>query len=131
MQDVNKQAFIISAELNTLSAEENKDRTDKLARLLHALKLPFKRAEGMYKGTKENSFYIVAEHTYNNVIRNLANEYEQESYLRIYYDGHAELVYTNGVNKGEVTSIGKFTKVSSTANLDAYTIIGENVFTCL
>jgi len=131
MNNVNKQAFIISAELSTLSKAENKDRTASLIKLLHSLRLPFKIADGMYEGVAEQSLYIVAENTYNSVIKNIANEYEQHSYMRIYSDGHAELVYVNAANKGEVQSIGVFTKVFSKDNLKAYTIIAGVIYTCL
>jgi len=105
MFNVTKQAFVLSAELSTLSVRENFHRTEELIQLLNKHKLPFKLVEGNYEGSTEVSLYIVAENTYNSVIKLLADTFDQECYLRVHSDGHAELVFKDG----SIKSVGKWT----------------------
>lgn len=106
MFNVTKQAFVLSAERSELSAIENFHRTEELIQLLNKHKLPFNMVEGNYEGSVENSVYIVAENTYNNVIKMLADTFQQECYLRVYSDNHAELVFKDG----SIKPVGQWTK---------------------
>lgn len=81
---------------------------------------------GRYNGIDERSIMLYGTNLTEPVIEELAKRNFQESYLVVYHDGVAELVYSNGNRK----IMGDFIPVSETEakSRDAYSKIGNQWF---
>ena len=122
------QIVILSAELSENTKDQNEHLTAKLACALGDMNMPFKSVQGMYKGHKENSFLvIVRDFKEISLMNNLAWAYHQESILYCDQDRNAFLVYCDGT---PADALGVFQKVDSVEGLDAYTIDGDEYWTC-
>lgn len=124
-----QQVVILSAELSTLSPEGNERRNSLLNDMITELKLPFKQALGVYKGTSEKSFVVVVnEQADIEVLSNFAfKSFGQESILHQDANQLARLIYSDG--KTEI--LGKLVQVSRDLipSLDNYTIMDDKVYT--
>jgi hypothetical protein len=101
--------IIFSVESMGLTDQVNSDRTRRLIAELDARGVPYSQATGSYKGIIENAFVVSAEHM--TLIQTLCQIFAQESYLKYYSDGHAELVY---VVDGQIQPLGKMNAYPST-----------------
>lgn len=81
---------------------------------------------GRYNGIDEKSIMLYGTNLTEPMIEELAKRNFQESYLVVYHDGVAELVYSNGNRK----IMGEFLPVSETEakSRDAYSKIGNQWF---
>jgi len=109
MHNVNNNPFVlISAELSSLSQEENKQRTEELLARLQRADMAFKKVQGKYQGTTETSYLVVAmtasDRTFLEI---LGKEYGQECILYVDRDRLATLIYSD-----KVTPIGSFKLIS-------------------
>lgn len=86
--------LIVSSFTNTSTYAQNLEDFETLKVWLNSLSIPFKELIGRYKGTDEHSLLISSEH--RRVVDAIVRDYNQESYLELYHDGFAELVYRNG-----------------------------------
>lgn len=123
--------IIISAELETLETLENAQRTIGLRRNLGTrlgngqLDL-VASCRGAYKGTPEKSFAFTAPYcTALHVGRELAEFFNQESFLSITADGRGELHHTAGEDgqPGDQEHIGTYTVIHDRIAHDAWTEI--------
>jgi hypothetical protein len=126
-----EQVVILSAELSKLSSAENDRRTVLLNDMIAELKLPFKSAKGVYKGSAENSFVvIVREQADIDTLTGFAfKAFGQESVLHQDSNQLARLIYADG--KTEI--LGKLVQVSKelTASLDNYTVMEGKFYTTM
>ena len=124
-----EQVVILSGELSNLSSTENDRRTTLLNDMIAELRLPFKKATGVYKGSKENSFVvIVREQADIDTVTGFAfKSFGQESVLHQDSNQLARLIYANG--KTEV--VGKLEQVSKelAETLDNYTVMEGKFYT--
>jgi len=122
-----KEFIILSAELSTLSARNNHQRTELLDSMLQELELPYKQIQGCYKGSTEESFMVIFKNEEEfEAIKDFAfKSFDQESILVRDYKGEASLLYQNG--KTEV--LGKFKQVNDVSNLYAYSVVNGEYWT--
>ena len=88
---------IISAERSNLDWAQNFDRTQRLAKTLEVLGLPYKRVSGCYNGATDASFVVELNWaTQASLIMHVAGLLEQE--LVLYVDSYrgASLEFTGG-----------------------------------
>ena len=97
---------IISAELATLSARENMERTSEMYDLLKQGGFTFAEALGMYKGAKESSFIVHTEE-YGKMLE-LALDFEQEAVLIVDRDREA---FLKAPNDSMIKPVGRLTAV--------------------
>lgn len=121
--NISSQVVILSAELSSLSSKENVRRSELLNDMLTELKMPFKPAEGVYKGMKETSFVvIVGDNSELETIKNFAfKSFNQESVLHQDVNQEAFLMFQDG----NVERLGRLEQVSKqeVETLDAYTVM--------
>jgi hypothetical protein len=126
-----EQVVILSAELSKLSSVENDRRTVLLNDMIAELKLPFKSAKGVYKGSAENSFVvIVREQADIDTLTGFAfKAFGQESVLHQDSNQLARLIYADG----KMETLGKLVQVSKelTASLDNYTVMEGKFYTTM
>jgi hypothetical protein len=126
-----EQVVILSAELSKLSSAENDRRTVLLNDMIAELKLPFKSAKGVYKGSAENSFVvIVREQADIDTLTGFAfKAFGQESVLHQDSNQLARLIYADG----KMETLGKLVQVSKelTASLDNYTVMEGKFYTTM
>jgi len=124
-----EQVVILSAELSKLSSVENDRRTVLLNDMIAELRLPFKSAKGVYKGSAENSFVvIVREQVDIDTLTGFAfKAFGQESVLHQDSNQLARLIYSDG--KTEI--LGKLVQVPKelAETLDNYTIMEGKFYT--
>ena len=124
-----QQVVILSGELSSLSSAENSRRTTLLNDMIAELRLPFKRAEGVYKGSKENSFVVVVNDQADiDAVTGFAfKAFGQESVLHQDSNQLARLIYSDG----KMETLGKLTQVSKelAETLDNYTIMEGKFYT--
>ena len=124
-----QQVVILSAELSKLSSVENDRRTVLLNDMIAELKLSFKPAKGVYKGSSESSFVVIVNDQAD--IDTLANfafiSFGQESVLHQDSNQLARLIYADG----NTEILGKLVQVSKelTASLDNYTVKEDKFYT--
>lgn len=122
---LNRMHVVLSAELSTLTAEQNEDRTEELLQYLESLGMEFDRAEGCYKGVKEASF-VVQLSTFQEVpmLMETAQGYGQESILLVDARDKGYIIPLDGA---ELVPIGKMQTSSfepTSEYVDAYTKLG-------
>lgn len=124
-----QQVVILSGELSSLSSTENTRRTTLLNDMIAELKLPFKKATGVYKGSKENSFVVIVNDQADiNTLANFAfKSFGQESILHQDSNQLARLVYSDG----KMETLGKLVQVSKelAETLDNYTLMEDKFYT--
>jgi hypothetical protein len=124
-----EQVVILSAELSKLSSVENDRRTVLLNDMITELRLPFKSAKGVYKGSAENSFVvIVREQADIDTLTGFAfKAFGQESVLHQDANQLAQLIYANG----KTETLGKLVQVPKelAETLDNYTIMEGKFYT--
>ena len=125
---------ILSAELANKSTYWNKVNTDTMRMKLSMGRLgkSFQviEAQGVYKGTKENSFIVKVENKYDVMwLTNLAKQFNQESILYIDARNQASLYYIESKTREK---LGIFHKVPKSVadNLDAYTMTESGYYAC-
>jgi hypothetical protein len=99
--------------------------------MIAELKLPFKSAKGVYKGSAENSFVvIVREQADIDTLTGFAfKAFGQESVLHQDSNQLARLIYADG----KMETLGKLVQVSKelTASLDNYTVMEGKFYTTM
>lgn len=124
-----QQVVILSAELNRQDSFTNDRRTTLLNDMIAELRLPFKKAVGVYKGSKENSFVVVVNEQAD--IDTLANfafkSFGQKSILHQDSNQLARLIYADG----KAETLGKLVQVSKelAETLDNYTVMDGKFYT--
>ena len=89
--------MILSAELSTLTAEENKVRTARLKEYLdQQLLLKYKQTIGGYSGNMEISFILEWD---NEIADYVLNQYQQECVMKITGKDLACFLYYNSIKK--------------------------------
>lgn len=122
MKTLNVPQLIVSSFENTQTLEQNLAEFESLKGWLKVLDVPFKELVGRYKGVDERSVLISSEH--RQLVDAIVRDWNQESYLELYYDGFAELVFNNGSRE----RIGYIKPVSAdeASKLDAFTLDVES-----
>ena len=126
-----QQVVIMSAELSSLTAGENSRRTELLNDMITELRLPFKPAKGVYKGTSESSFVVVVNDQAD--IGTLAGfafkSFGQESILHQDSNQLARLIFSDG----KMETLGKLVQVPKelTKTLENYTIMEDKFYTTM
>lgn len=126
-----QQVVILSAELSGLPSISNDRRTTLLNDMIAELKLSFKPAKGVYKGSSENSFVVIVNDQAD--IDTLANfafiSFGQESVLHQDSNQLARLVYADG----RMETLGRLAQVSKelAESLDNYTVMEDKFYTTL
>lgn len=119
--------YIISAELSSLKASENKARTLILVREMLELGLDFVAVKGVYKGVAERSFVVFEHGMPTGWILDTMRKFGQESILAIESDNKATLVYADG----SAECLGKFQRYEGALDgLDAYAKVADQVWVC-
>ena len=99
MRALQPRFYIISAERYSETEGVNFDRTGNLERTIIAFGLDYKRVTGVYEGNREASFLILDKGTFKfwdgcdtfDVVKGLAEAYDQDSFLERHPDGAAEI----------------------------------------
>ena len=112
---------VLSAELSTLTAEENANLTDALQLRLQVSGFQFGPVEGCYKGTREAAFAVITP-TYLDrmTVDSLARKYQQESVLHVDSDRTAQLFFLDTGTHGDAQRWAQVTEDHATAR-DAWT----------
>lgn len=118
--------IILSAELSTLNSDENHTRTVRLQGMIEDLGVKHYAANGMYKGTKEVSFFCIPNNSEEmETLRDFAlNNFNQESVL---IQDSAGICYLEYVDNS-IDRLGQMIEVDSIENLDAYTEINGKYY---
>lgn len=126
MHNVTERVYIFSVFNSTRSAKENEETHKETMRELKARHYTPTEVKGRYNGIDETSIMLYGTNLTEPTIEELAKKNFQESYLIVYHDGVAELVYSNGNRK----IMGDFVSVSETEakSRDAYSKIGNQWF---
>lgn len=118
--NIQPQTFIISAEREELTKEQNLFRTEQLKQMLIKNKIQYTVAQGCYKGQTEIAFVCIAYYQEQaETIKLLAfTHFKQESVLYIDSNGEASLDYATGYTQ----MLGGFRQVTESQALasDAY-----------
>jgi hypothetical protein len=126
-----EQVVILSAELSKLSSVENDRRTVLLNDMITELRLPFKPAKGVYKGSSENSFVVVVKDQADiDALTGFAFKgFGQESVLHQDSNQLARLIYADG----KMETLGKLVQVPKelTETLDNYTVMENKFYTTI
>lgn len=123
--NVKKRIAIISAELSTLTPNENSLRTSSLENALKTKGYIYNEALGSYKGSLEKSFIIDASEDIIKDLMGLARFFKQESILVVDELQNAVLMYSNGKNE----SIGQMNQINSAKGLESWTLVNGLFYT--
>lgn len=105
-QAVFREFFILSATLESLSFEENHNRTRELFNNFLKLGVNFASCKGVYNGKNETSFMIFD--TELEKVSELARAFGQESFIHRTIDGHGSLCFEDRKEDlGEVLILDK------------------------
>ena len=119
--NITQQVIILSGELSTVN--DNTRRTALLNDMIAELRLPFKRANGVYKGQSENSFVVIVnDQTDIDTLANFAfKSFGQESILHQDANQEARLIFANGTTQ----RLGRLEQVSKelAESLENYTVM--------
>ena len=126
MHNVTERVYIFSVFNSQRSEAANVAEHLETIRSLKAKHYTPTEVEGRYNGIDEKSIMLYGTNLTEPVIDELAKRNFQESYLIVYHDGVAELVYSNGNRK----ILGEFVqaKESDAKSKDAYSKIGSQYF---
>lgn len=124
-----QQVIILSAELSKLSSTENERRTVLLNDMITELRLPFKPAKGVYKGSEETSFVVIVRDQGDiDTITGFAfKSFGQESVLHQDSNQRARLIFADG----KTQELGKLVQVDDVKNLDNYTMMEGKFYTTI
>lgn len=119
-------AFILSAHNSGRTADDNHGRTQALQRDLEAFKLDWAPVLGCFDGEREASFLIVdrslpATDTVFYIVRTLAHDYDQRTYLERHTDRTVTLHYTTGASMPLGTFLPDTPKAGEDYTLDPRT----------
>ena len=120
-------AIIFSAELSELDQASNNRRTFLLHEIIDTITSKYNTIEGVYKGTKEQSFIVTGNLKTINLIKSIAFErFNQESVLLQDTNGRAYLEFQDGSTQ----ELGRLKEVSKKVaeNSEAYTVIDNKFF---
>jgi len=126
MHNVTERVYIFSVFNSQRNAAANAVEHSETIGSLKAKHYAPTEVEGRYNGIEEKSIMLYGTNLTEPMIDELAKRNFQESYLVIYHDGVAELVYSNGNRK----ILGDFVSVSEekAKSKDAYSKIGNQWF---
>jgi hypothetical protein len=126
MHNVTERVYIFSVFNSKRTAKENEETHKDTIRELKAKHYAPTEVVGKYNGAEETSILLYGTNLTESVIEELSKKNFQESYLIVYHDGVAELVYSNGSRK----ILGDFISVSESEarSKDAYSKIGNQWF---
>lgn len=126
MHNVTERVYIFSVFNSQRNAAANGAEHLETIRSLKAKHYTPTEVEGRYNGIDEKSIMLYGTNLTEPMIDELAKRNFQESYLVVYHDGVAELVYSNGNRK----ILGDFVSVSEekAKSKDAYSKIGNQWF---
>ena len=126
MHNVTERVYIFSVFNSQRNAEGNlAEHKETIANLKSKYYTPTE-VNGKYNGVEEKSIMLYGTNLTEPMIEELAKKNFQESYLVVYHDGVAELVYSNGNRKimGDFVSVSE----SDATSRDAYSKIGSQYF---
>lgn len=121
-----KNLILLSAELSTLSATENAERSLWLATQLHNSGLTYERCEGCYCGAMETSYALPWDKRHADAALCLGNLFEQESLLFVDEHGRATLGY---LREPKIVPLGRLRKLERTTSVSNYTIYRGTFYT--
>ena len=126
---LNRMYVVLSAELSTLTAEQNAERSGKLRKYLGDTCLDFDVAEGCYKGVKETAF-VVQVKTFEVVplLLETAAEYGQESILLVDSRDKAYLLFAEGTEIIPLGKVQESTAEPASAIVSGYTKLGKRYY---
>jgi hypothetical protein len=114
----NEAFYIISVMNKDNSNEQNLIQHEETKVWLSSLNIPYKVVKGVYKGTSELSFLLIANDKTLRVATMLARDYDQECFLYSNEKRDTCLVFQDG--KG--VNLGTFVRVQSVNGLESYTV---------
>jgi hypothetical protein len=123
-----RRAVILSGEVYGLGELQNEQRTQNLQECLNDLNMDYKRVIGVYKGSVETSFIVLApdlQHYYT--LKDLAfKSFNQESILHQNSQGISCLIYTDN----RVEELGQLKQISEekARSLDSYTMVDNQYY---
>jgi hypothetical protein len=112
--NITNNVLIFSGESNNVSAEKNAIRTKEIESALKNAYLDYKKVIGSYKGIKENSFVVLDTDKTRQVVKDLCEVYNQQSFMGIDSNRQAYLVY---MSSGRTEELGRFKAVSESEAL--------------
>lgn len=121
MRTLSKSTLIFSAYLGIRTPGQNFEEHQNLKNWLRVMNIPFRELQGKYKGAEELSIQVSSDH--RRVAEMVLRDYTQESYLELYYDGFAELVFQDG-GREKLGYLKQVTKAEAD-KLDAYSYDAE------
>lgn len=126
MHNVTERLYIFSVYNSTRDEKENRYVHDKHLQLLKDKRYSATQVEGRYKGVDELSILVYGTNLTEPMIAEISKAQIQESYLVVYHDGIAELVFSGGGRKilGELKETTEEVAKAS----DAYSKIGNQFF---
>jgi hypothetical protein len=127
MHNVTERVYIFSVYNSTRSEAENAEVHKRHLEMLKAKGYTPTSVDGRYQGKDEKSILLFGTNNTEPMVEEFAKAQLQESYLVIYYDGFAELVFNTGARKG----IGTMKEVTETEakSKEAFSKIGSQWFT--
>lgn len=123
MFDVVTRYYIVSAQKTNLDDLTNTTRHHDLINALQQIGYNPQPVLGKYAGMLEQSVIIAGSPETENLLNKIIKDYDQESYLIVYYDNAAELVYQDGSRK----TIGKLNQVNDPKGQD-FTKVGDKFY---
>jgi hypothetical protein len=124
-----RQVVILSAELSSLTAQENSIRTSNLEECLKDLSITNNKGQGVYRGSSEDCFVCLPKDlTEYYTLKQLAlRSFGQECILVQGTNGESSLVY----NDDTIEQIGKLRKTTKIKAMkeNSYTILNNNYYT--
>ena len=126
MHNVTERVYIFSVFNSTRSAKENEETHKETMRELKARHYTPTEVKKRYNGIDETSIMLYGTNLTEPIIRDVCAKNFQESFLVVYHDGMAELVYSSGNRK----IMGDFVSVSEAEakSRDAFSKIGNQYF---
>lgn len=126
MHNVTERVYIFSVYNSTRDDKLNEEVHNRHLELLKSKGYTPTTVLGRYAGKDEKSIMLFGTNLTEPVIEEFAKAQLQESYLVVYYDGFAELVFNTGTRKG----IGTMKQVTEAEakNKEAFSKIGSQWF---
>jgi hypothetical protein len=126
MHNVTERVYIFSVFNSRRSAAANLVAHKETIESLKSKHYTPTEVNGKYNGIEEKSIMLYGTNLTEPMIEELAKKNFQESYLVVYHDGVAELVYSNGNRKimGDFISVSE----SDAKSRNAYSKIGNQWF---
>ena len=103
-----KSHFFIFSVFNNKNLDKSLQDHAEVKDYLNILGLGFQEVEGSYKGIRERAFMVVGR-IHEPLIRRLTKLYKQESYLSVYGDDFAELIY---LSNNDTQGLGYLVEIS-------------------